>query len=151
MPWPSIAIHPGIGIARLGNSPDEFCISPEKPAALPIECDAKGNPLLSPDGKTELRVKTFKDDEGRIKRQAARFQIYVYDDESPEGRPLKLGDPIEGGGNAGTLVDIQWRVYLANKKASWYEFKQLRRRARLRPTSIRGATPASPIRRRGSG
>ena len=23
------------------------------------------------------------------------------------------------------LVDIQWRVYLANKKASWYEFQQL--------------------------
>ena len=74
---------------------------------------------------TELPVKTFKDAEGRIKRQAARFQIYVYDDESPEGRPLKLGDPIEGGGNAGTLVDIQWRVHLANKKASWYEFAQL--------------------------
>ena len=25
-------IHPGIGIARLGNSPDAFCISPEQPA-----------------------------------------------------------------------------------------------------------------------
>jgi hypothetical protein len=116
-------IHPGIGIARLGNSPDEFCITPEKPAALPIACDAKGNSMPSSDG-TELTVKTFKDDEGRVKRQAARFQIYVYDDESPEGRPLKVGDPVEGGGNAGTLVDVQWRVYLANKKASWYEFQQ---------------------------
>ncbi|HEY0554073.1 MAG TPA: LodA/GoxA family CTQ-dependent oxidase [Thermoanaerobaculia bacterium] len=118
-------IHPGIGIARLGNSPDELCITPEKPAALPIACDAKGNAMLSSDGQSELTVKTFKDDEGRIKRQAARFQIYVYDDESPEGRPLKIGDPVAGGGNAGTLVDVQWRVYLANKKASWYEFDQL--------------------------
>ena len=32
-------IHPGIGIARLGNSPDAFCIAAEQPAALPIECD----------------------------------------------------------------------------------------------------------------
>jgi hypothetical protein len=118
-------IHPGIGIARLGNSPDEFCITPEKPAELPLDCDAQGNVLLSSDGKTELHVKKFKDDEGRIKRQAARFQIYVYDDDSPAGRPLKVGDPIEGGGNAGTLVDVQWRVYLANKKASWYQFEQL--------------------------
>ena len=118
-------IHPGIGIARLGNSPDAFCITPEEPAALPIDCDSRGNPLLSPDGKTELTISAFKDAQGRMKRQAARFQIWAYDDESPDGRPLKLGDHIEGGGNAGTLIDIQWRVYLANKKSSWYEFKQL--------------------------
>lgn len=115
-------IHPAVGIARLGNSPDGFCISPEKPAALPIECDSSGNPMKSPDGMADLTVTKFKDAEGRIKRQAARFQIYVYDDESPEGRPLALGDPIRGGGNHGTLIDIQWQVYLANKKASWYEF-----------------------------
>jgi hypothetical protein len=118
-------IHPGIGIARLGNSPDAFCISPEKPAALPIDCDSRGNPLLSPDGMTELIVTAFKDAQGRMKRQAARFQVWAYDDEHPHGRPLKLGDQIEGGGNAGTLIDIHWRVYLGNKKSSWYQFEQL--------------------------
>lgn len=118
-------IHPGIGIARLGNSPDAFCISPEKPAALPTACDERGNPLLSPDGMTDLTVQKFKDNEGRLKRQAARFQVWAYDEESPLGRPLKLGDHIEGGGNAGTLINIQWRVYLANKKSCWYEFNQL--------------------------
>lgn len=118
-------IHPGIAVARLGNSPDAFCIAPEEPAGVPLECDAYGNPIYSPDGTQELRIKKFKDDEGRIKRQAARFQVWVFDEQSPEGRPLKIGDPIEGGGNAGTLIDIQWRVYLANKKASWYEFNQL--------------------------
>jgi hypothetical protein len=131
-------IHPGIGIARLGNSPDAFCISPEVPAALPIDCDKRGNPLLAPDGMTELPVKTFKDAEGRIKRQAARFQIWAYDDEHPDGTPLKLGDQIEGGGNAGTLIDIQWRVYLANKKASWYEFDQLQ--------GEHGYSPGHPLR-----
>jgi hypothetical protein len=119
-------IHPAIGIARLGDSPGEFCISPEKPAALPIECDSQGNPLLSPDGESEATVSKFKDAEGRIKRQAARFQIYVYDDEHPDGRPLRIGDAIEGGGNAGTLVDIQWRVYVANKKSVWYTFDGLK-------------------------
>jgi hypothetical protein len=117
-------IHPGIGIARLGNSESEFYIAPEMPAALPQECDASGNPILAPDGSGPVLVKTFKDKDGRIKRQAARFQVYVYDDDNPEGRPLKLGDAVEGGGNRGKLIDIQWRVYLANKKAAWYEFQQ---------------------------
>ena len=122
---PVYKIHPGIGIARLGNSPDAFCISPETPAALPIACDAQGNPVLSADGVTVRRETKFKDAQGRIKRQAARFQVFVYDEQSPAGRPLKIGDPIQGGGNHGTLANIQWRVYLANKKACWYEFQQL--------------------------
>jgi hypothetical protein len=117
-------IHPGIGIARLGNSETEFYIAPEVPAGLPQACDAQGNPILTPDGSGPVLVKTFKDKQGRIKRQAARFQVFVYDDDNPEGRPLKIGDPVVGGGNHGTLIDIQWRVYLANKKAAWYEFQQ---------------------------
>jgi len=122
MAAPSVyRIHPAIGIARLGDSPDEFCISPEGPAQLPIDCDAKGNPY-----KGDKRVTRFKDSKGRIKRQAARFHIYVYDEDHPEGRALKIGDTIEGGGNQGKLVDIQWRVQLANKKAAWYTFDGLR-------------------------
>ena len=115
-------IHPGIGIARLGNSDTEFYIAPETPAGLPLECDSNGNQRFGPDGTTPLLVTTFRDAQGRIKRQAARFQVFVYDEQSPEGRPLKIGDPIEGGGNNGTLTEIHWQVYIANKKACWYEF-----------------------------
>jgi hypothetical protein len=118
-------IHPAIGIARLGNSPDGFYVAPEAPAAPPTACDPQGNPLLTPDGKKELPVTAYKDAEGRVKRQAARFQVWAYDDDHPGGRPLKLGDRVGGGGNQGTLVDIQWRVWVANKKAAWYEFQQL--------------------------
>jgi L-Lysine epsilon oxidase N-terminal/L-lysine epsilon oxidase C-terminal domain len=122
---PIYRIHPGVGVARLGNSPDSFYIGPQQRAELPIECDDLGNPIYSPDGMTVQRVATFKDSEGRIRRQAARFEVWVYDDASPEGRPVKRGDHVEGGGNAGALVDIQWRVWLANKKAGWYQFCQL--------------------------
>ncbi|MBS0587574.1 MAG: LodA/GoxA family CTQ-dependent oxidase [Proteobacteria bacterium] len=115
-------IHPGIGIARVGNSDTGFYLAPEVPAGLPHACDAAGNPLLTDDLSGPVLVKNFKDKNGRIKRQAARFQVFVYDDETPHGRPLKLGDAVEGGGNRGKLIDIQWRVYLANKKSSWYEF-----------------------------
>lgn len=115
-------IHPGIGIARLGNSETDFYLAPETPAGLPQACDSLGNPRYQADGVTPVLVADFKDAEGRIKRQAARFQVFVYDEKSPEGRPLKRGDRIEGGGNEGTLIDIQWQVYVANKKACWYEF-----------------------------
>jgi len=117
-------IHPGIGIARLGNSDTDFYIAPETPAGLPQACEPTGNPRFGPDGVTPMLVSTFRDAEGRIKRQAARFQVFVYDDQSPAGRPLKIGDRIEGGGNEGTLTEIQWQVYVANKKACWYEFQQ---------------------------
>jgi hypothetical protein len=114
-------IHPGIGIARLGNSDTEFYLAPETPAGLPMECDDAGNQVFGPDGAPVL-VTRFRDAEGRVKRQAARFQVFVYDEQSPEGRPLKIGDKIEGGGNHGTLTEIRWQVYLANKKSCWYQF-----------------------------
>ena len=52
-------IHPAIGVARLGNSPAEFCISPEKPASLPVDCDSSGNALFTPDGTAERTLTRF--------------------------------------------------------------------------------------------
>ncbi|WP_406233034.1 LodA/GoxA family CTQ-dependent oxidase [Nocardia sp. NBC_01009] len=45
-------IHPGIGVARVGNSPDEFFLGPEAPGIIPT----------NPEGP-------FKDAQGRMKRQ----------------------------------------------------------------------------------
>jgi hypothetical protein len=119
-------IHPGIGIARLGDSPDAFLIAADRPAALPLEADAEGNPVPKDAGHgDEQPARSFRDGDGRIKRQAARFELYVYDRDSPAGRPLRLGDRVAGGGNEGTLIDVQWRVHLANKKSAWYAFRQL--------------------------
>lgn len=55
-------IHPAIGIARLGNSP-EFFIGPERPGERP-----------EPPGG-------FKDAQCRVKRQAARFRIFAHHDD----------------------------------------------------------------------
>ena len=55
------AIHPAIGIARVGNSPDEYYFGPEIPGGLPI----------APDG--------YKDASGAMKRQAARFRVFGLD------------------------------------------------------------------------
>src|SRR5260370_18908174 len=53
-------IYPGVGIARLGNSPDEYFVGPEAPGHPPKPLNA------------------FKDPAGRIKRQAARFRLYAF-------------------------------------------------------------------------
>jgi hypothetical protein len=124
-------IHPAIGIARLGDSPTEFCLAPEKPMGLPTKCDSQGRAQLDAKGQ-EQPVDTFKDSMGRIKRQAARFRVYVYNDANDtQGRELKIGDTIQmvkwqtGDLLTGRVLDIEWTVYLANKKASWYQFKEL--------------------------
>jgi hypothetical protein len=121
----TLRIHPSIGIARLGNSPSSFYIAPESAGALPIECDENGLPLVPP-----ATVSAFKDGSGRIRRQAARFRVYVYDENDPDGRELAIGDEIaivnahSGQTRTVRVDDVKWTVYLANKKSNWYEFQQ---------------------------
>ena len=107
-------IHPAIGIARLGNSTTAFYLGPETLGGLPIEVNSDGDeqPASPPPFQ-------FRDDQKRVKRQAARFRIYEYDDANPQdtGAEISVGQ--------GDVVDIEWTVHLANKKASWYTFEQL--------------------------
>jgi hypothetical protein len=86
-------IHPAIGIARVGNSPNEFFVGPEAPGVHP-----------APDGG-------FKDAAGRLKRQAARFRIFGLDADGNVVKELTTAD-----------AEITWTVHLANAKAAWYEF-----------------------------
>lgn len=88
------AIHPAIGIARVGDSPDEFYIGPEKPDGSPMPVD------------------NFRDAQGRLKRQAARFRIYGYD---AAGNLVKELSPD-------TSTNIEWQVQVANTKSAWYDF-----------------------------
>ena len=105
------AVHPAVGCARLGNSPDEFYLEPEAIGGLPLECTPDGTP-------TGKLVRKFKDDDGRIKRQAAQFRIYAYDSSDPNdpGREVTLNDS--------DVESIEWTVHLANKKAVWYNNDQ---------------------------
>ena len=113
-------IHPAIGIARVGNSPNSFYIAPEVTGGLPIDCDPEGNPIVKDD--REQPVSKFKDAQGRIRRQAARFRVYLYDDANAYGRELKIGDVTDivdkksGQRRQVRIDDIRWTVYLANKK-----------------------------------
>ncbi|MEV6205876.1 LodA/GoxA family CTQ-dependent oxidase [Kitasatospora sp. NPDC051914] len=86
-------IHPTVGIARLGNSPDGFFVGPERPGVPP-----------RPDGG-------FKDTAGRVKRQAARFRLYAYDRAGAVLGELTSAD-----------AQISWTAELANAKGEWFEF-----------------------------
>jgi L-Lysine epsilon oxidase N-terminal/L-lysine epsilon oxidase C-terminal domain len=123
-------IHPAIGIARVGDSPDQFYLAPEGAGELPIECNASG--LTTPDAQgVEPPITTFKDPQGRVKRQAARFRVFAYDEANPQGLELKVSDTITfvqqrtGQLITAKLLDVNWTVYIANKKASWYRFQEL--------------------------
>lgn len=83
-------IHPAIGIARVGDSPDKDFIGPERPG--------RHDP---PEGGH------YKDAAGRIKRQAARFRIFGYDEDGEVVRELTDAE-----------AEIEWTVELANRKAA---------------------------------
>lgn len=108
-------IGPKIGVARLGNSPEDFYIEPDGIGALPLECDAQGNVQF--DGGEPVRVTRFKDADGRVRRQGALFRVFRVDDANPNGVEITLdSDDVAG---------IEWSVHLANKKACWYNFAEL--------------------------
>ena len=93
----AIKIHPAIGIARLGNSPDEFFIGPESPG---VHARPRGG---------------FRDSHGRIKRQAARFRLFAYDHKGKVLGEITAAD-----------AQIEWTVHLANTKAEWKQFDGLK-------------------------
>ena len=104
-PKRAFAIHPGIGVARMGNSPDSF-IGPETPGV-----DANWDAAAG-------RFNSFRDAQGRVLRQGARFRVFEY---FWNEATKTWGNPKEV--SLGTdVVDIQWRVHLANRKASFFVF-----------------------------
>ena len=63
-------IHPAIGVARVGDSLEEFFIGPEAPGVRPT--------MTKPDGPALAGGQrgTYKDSKSCVKRQGARFRIY---------------------------------------------------------------------------
>ncbi|XJC77684.1 LodA/GoxA family CTQ-dependent oxidase [Delftia tsuruhatensis] len=108
------AIHPGIGVARIGNSPDEYYVGPELMHVPPM---APGS---------------LRDAQGALKRQAARFRIYGYNAAGEVVRELTADQD-----------EIEWEVELANTKAAWYQFQlalDVPEAATADPTILRNAT-----------
>lgn len=88
------AIHPSIGVARVGNSAEAFFIGPEV-----------AEPAPEPPG-------FYRDAAGALKRQAARFRVYGLNAEGQVVAELNAQN-----------ARVEWTVHLANKKSSWYQFQ----------------------------
>ncbi|NGM87943.1 hypothetical protein G5B35_11565 [Parapusillimonas sp. SGNA-6] len=101
----SIRIHPGIGIARLGDS-DEFYIGPEAPGMV-VDPGGTGGP--GPQGGT------YRDSQARLKRQAQRYRVYAYDADGNVVAELTSG--------SGLVKAMRWRVHVRNMKAANYAFQ----------------------------
>ncbi len=89
------AIHPSVGVARVGNAPaGEYYLAPEVPgrAADP-----------GPQG--------YKNAKGEVRKEGARFRIYGYDKKGNVVREITSDE-----------AEITWEVHLANRKPAWYQF-----------------------------
>jgi L-lysine 6-oxidase len=109
-------IHPKIGVARLGNSARGFYLGPETTGGLPTECDQYGNALI--EHGHPVPVRKFKDSAGAIRRQAARFSIYLHTDPKSAGTAREVLAGQDG------VASIAWTVHLANKKPIWFTFSE---------------------------
>ncbi len=101
---PVFKIHPAIGVARIGDS-NAFFIGPEQPGGPATgAADGKGTP-----------VPPFRSG-GKIKRQAARFRVFLYPP-GPGQQPVEINTSIP------EVQEIEWTVHLANKKAAFFQFQ----------------------------
>jgi hypothetical protein len=94
-------IHPAIGVARVGNHETAFFIGPEGPGSPGVEIDADG---------AERPLAGYKSG-GKVKRQAARFRVFAYDQDASGDMRLI--------GEVGSEAHVEWSVDLVNRKAAF--------------------------------
>ncbi len=100
----SVAVYPGIGLARVGNSPEYF-IGPEAP-------DVIADPGGGDDGPGPDEG-WYKDRRGRLKPQAARFRLFGLDAAGKAVPEL----------TANNTTSLEWTVHVRNMKAANYAFR----------------------------
>ena len=115
-------IHPALGIARVGNSP-EYVIAPETMAGQPDPNAPEitgGLPIRAGSEQDLVTSSDLRDNEGGLKRHAARFRIFAYENTGAETWPRGDGVEVRIGSQVGsrTVTDIIWTVHVANKKTN---------------------------------
>jgi hypothetical protein len=111
----SCAIHPAVGIARVGKSVLAHYLAPEVPGA---------NADPGPTG--------FKDVNGNTKREAVRFRIFGYAADGSIVKEITSAD-----------AEIVWRVHISNRKPAWYAFENALDLGRFaKPAGLRNANIA---------
>lgn len=117
-------VHPTVNFARFGTS-DDYVIAPESSAGLPqAGTDVTGGlPIKKGQESEPITSNELRDDDGNLKKQAARFRIYAYDIDGEASYPGEQGIEITRGTklpDKRVVRDIIWSCHLANKKAAAY-------------------------------
>jgi len=115
-------VHPAIGIGRIGDSED-FYIAPVTAAGTLEPNGLMGGLPVKPGSEdTPITADDFRDKDGNVKRQAARFRLYAYPPgvsgtyPTGKGTLVTVGSTVDGK----KVADIVWTVHLANKKLNNY-------------------------------
>lgn len=95
-------IHPGIGVARVGQSQDGYFLGPETMDGRAFE--------LSPAGEVGLRG--YKDSSFLIRRQGVRFRVFEYERDDATGALAFVGEVTSD------KAAIRWSLALGNRKAA---------------------------------
>ncbi|KIL59196.1 hypothetical protein M378DRAFT_1016847 [Amanita muscaria Koide BX008] len=100
-----VEIFPPVGIARFGDSENEYFLAPEVP------------------GRTSppAGIDKFRDSEQKIRRQAVRFRVYAYDENN--NNLGEINSKVVIGPAAQEHYTLQWTVHVANKKAAHTAFQ----------------------------
>lgn len=109
----SIKVAPGIGMGRVGNS-DEYFIGPETPGVVPVP-ETFGEVSSAP--ASNPQSKGYKDQSGRVKRQAQRFRVFAYEQDT------LMGEVVDGDMVNGSTVSLSWDVHVTNMKSANYAFQ----------------------------
>ncbi|MBC8073412.1 MAG: tyrosinase family protein [Deltaproteobacteria bacterium] len=115
-------IHPAIGIARVGDSTDEWFVGPETPGRFV-------RPVAG----------MFRDRNHKIKRQAARFRVWEYE-QSASGKLTPKREITT------SAAAIKWTVHVANKKAAFFEFHYQRGQRTAPGGPLSGFASSHPLR-----
>ena len=94
----SCRIHPAIGIARVGASPDGYFIGPEIPCR-------PGRPRIASTGSRTSK--------GCCCARPLDSRVYGYNADGKVVAELTAANAA-----------IEWRVHVANHKAAWYDFDE---------------------------
>ncbi|WP_299410627.1 LodA/GoxA family CTQ-dependent oxidase [Acaryochloris sp. IP29b_bin.148] len=117
-------VHPTINFARFGTSED-YILSPDTSAGLPQDgTDITGGlPIKKGTESETITSQDLRDQDGNLKKQAARFRLYAYEVDkldtypSGNGTEVTIATQLPDGR---TVTDLIWSSHLANKKAAAY-------------------------------
>lgn len=111
-----LRIHPSVGMARIGRSPDWYFLGPEIPRHIQEQYPnlrQKPVPLRHPNGSSSAPApddNRYRDKAGHTMPQAARFRVFAYFYTPGIAEPYKVLELKP------EHADIEWKVTLANQK-----------------------------------